>query len=334
MTSSSSVESHPLSAFGPVGDSLVRTLRADRLAASYLFEGSDDESLREVALTFAASILAESPPGPAAGRAFELAMVWRHPDLHHLERDKATVISVAALTSILEKAHAKPFEGRFQVFVVEPAEAMEPEGIARYLKTLEEPPPGTVFLLLTTRADRLPDTVLSRCARLRFPPLEPEVIVRRLVRDGVDAQEASEAAECCGGSLGRARRIVDAGLCELADALGGVGMRHKPETAHVVESVRSALEKRAKDIAAAQQGEVDRGRETIRRLLGDLIYVLSTDVRRVAAGDEPRFIKGISPAEAMHLFSLWSERAAAVHRNVTPVLILFELVRTMRTLRS
>ncbi|MDJ0975983.1 MAG: hypothetical protein QNJ98_16105 [Planctomycetota bacterium] len=334
MTSSSGVSTHPLTAFGPVGASLVRTLEADRLASSYLFEGSDDESLREAALTFAASILAESPPGPPAGRAYELAMVWRHPDLHRLERDKATVISVAALTGILEQAHAKPFEGRHQVFVIEPAEAMEPEGIARYLKTLEEPPLGTVFLLLTTRADRLPDTVLSRCARLRFPPLENDVIQRRLVRDGVDPQEAQEAADCSGGSLGRARRIIDGGLCELAESMGAVGMRHTPETAHVVESVRAALEKRAKDIAAQQEGEVDRGRETVRRLLGDLIYVMSTDVRRVAVGDEARFIKGITAAEAMHLFSLWSDRAAAVHRNVTPALILFELVRTMRLLRG
>ncbi len=334
MTSSSALETHPLHAFGPVGGSLVRTLMGDRLASSYLFEGSDDESLREVALTFAASILAESPPGPASGRAFDLAMAWRHPDLHRLERDKATVISVAALTGVLEQAHAKPFEGRHQVFVVEPAEAMEPEGIARYLKTLEEPPSGTVFLLLTTRADRLPDTVLSRCARLRFPPLTPQVIVSRLMRDGVESHEAEEAAECAGGSLGRARRIIDAGLPALAESLGSVGMRHTPETAHVVESVRSAIEKSAKDIAAAQEGTVDRGRESVRRLLGDLIYVLSTDVRRVAVGDEARFVKGVTAAEALHLFSVWGDRAAAVHRNVTPAIILLELVRTMRALRA
>lgn len=340
MTSSSSLEGtaappamgdHPLTAFGHVGTVLYQTLASGRLASSYLFEGSDEEGLRTAAEVFAACILAESPPGPPAGRAYELARVRRHPDLHRLERDKATVISVAALSVVLEQAHAKPFEGAHQVFIVDPADAMEPAGIARYLKTLEEPPAGTVFILLTTHADRLPQTVLSRCARLRFAPLRASQIARRLEDGGAEPPDAAEIARAAGGSLGRAQRIADAGLCTLARRLAEVGMGSAPDTAAGIESVRAALEKSAKDLASADSGPAEQGRQAVRTLLDDLIYVLCVDVRSAAAGRGVEYVRGLAPRDAIDLLGRWGELSASVHRNVTPVLILFELVRTLRT---
>lgn len=322
---------HPLHAFGPVGDLLYRTLSADRLASSYLFEGADEEGLREAAGVFAASILAESPPSPPVGRAYALARSGTHPDLHRLERDKATVISVAALTRVLAQAHAKPFEAAHQVFIVDPADAMEPEGIARYLKTLEEPPLGTVFILLTTHADRLPPTVLSRCARIRFAPLTARAITSHLMEAGLEGDAAAEVARGSGGSLGRARRIADADLCALAARLGEAGRSQPQEAAAVVESVRAALEKCAKDLAAASTSEVDLGRQAVRILLDDLLYVLCVDARAATASRRTRYVGDLRPAYGQELLARWGELNAAVHRNVTPVLILFEIVRVLRS---
>lgn len=322
---------HPLAAFGHVGAVLYQTLASNRLASSYLFEGSDPESLRDAAEVFSACILAESPPGPPQGRAYELARVRRHPDLHRLERDKATVISVAALSAVLEQAHAKPFEGAHQVFVVDPADAMEPAGVARYLKTLEEPPSGTVFILLTTHADRLPETVLSRCARLRFTPLRTAQVARRLEQSGIEPPDAEEAARVSGGSLGRAQRVADAGLCSLARRLAEVGLASAPNVATAIESVRAALEKSAKDLASADSGPAEQGRQAVRTLLDDLIFVLCVDARSAAAGQPVEYLRGLGPSAAIDLLHVWGELNAAVHRNVTPVLILFELVRTLRS---
>ncbi len=106
---------HALNAYGPPGAMLFRTLVNEKLGASYLLEGADAAGLRDLAMVLAASILTSSPPAPSDGPAFERVMRGKHPDLTWIERDKATVISVASMTAVLERAHMKPLEGERQV---------------------------------------------------------------------------------------------------------------------------------------------------------------------------------------------------------------------------
>ena len=252
MTSSTD---HPLAAFGDVGATLLHALEIERLSPSYLFEGMDAESLREAALAFAAGILAGSPPGPANERVFRLALAGKHPDLHVLTKDKATVISVKALAPVLERAHSTPLECEHQVFLIQPAEAMEAAGMARYLKSLEEPPEGTIFLLVTTRPDRLPDTVLSRCRRTRFPPLGDDFLVARLERDGVALDEARAACRHAGGSLQRARRLVEADILRVAGDLCSAARSLAPETERAAAAAFAHLQQQAATLAAADDSE-------------------------------------------------------------------------------
>jgi len=80
------------------------------------------------------------------------------------------------------------------------------------LKTLEEPPADTHFVLCTAEARRLPVTVLSRCQRLRFLPVDESQIVAWLVdENGAEPQAAQQAAQLAAGSPGRALRELEAG---------------------------------------------------------------------------------------------------------------------------
>ena len=321
---------HPLAAYGRMGQVLLRTLAAERLSPSYLFEGSDASALHEAARAFAAGILAGSPPGAGDERAMRLALAGTHPDLHELRKDKATVISVAALTPVLERAHSTPLEGEHQVFLIDPAEAMEPAGIARYLKSLEEPPPGTVFLLVTTRAERLPDTVLSRCRRLRFPPLEDEVIEARLRDDGVEAGAARRAVRAAGGSLERARRFAEHELTDLAAVLVNTALDRREGIGRCADTALARLDAIAAVRAEADPGDTSTKRQHVRVLLSDLLRILTVEARDRASGGESLLPPSLDADTALELVRAWGTLDAAVALNVTPAVVLIQAMAELR----
>jgi hypothetical protein len=325
-----SLSEHPLVAFGEVGAVLLRTLASERVSPSYLFEGMDPETLLEGALAFAAGVLAGSPPKPADTRIFELAQAGTHPDLHILTKDKATVISVKALKPVLERAHTTPLECDHQVFIVHPAEAMDPEGIARYLKTLEEPPTGTVFILLSTRPERLPDTVLSRCRRTRFPSLGDESLAKRLVQDGLPQDEAQAACRHAGGSLVRARRMTECGVVSIAMDLARAAADDLPRVEQAAADALAHLQREATRMAAEDTTETDTKRQHVRALLGDVLRVLCVEARDRAA-DRPSPLLGEVPVPmALSLLTKWGALDAAVAANVTPSAVLIETAAVLR----
>lgn len=327
MTSSTE---HPLEPYGAAGALLLRTLAAERLSPSYLFEGADSEALHAAARAFGAGVLAGSPPAPPDERIFRLALEGTHPDLHELSQDKATVISVAALTPVLARAYTTPLEAAHQVFLIDPAEAMEAEGVARYLKALEEPPEGTVFVLVSTRAERLPETVLSRCRRVRFPPLSDAAIARTFESEDVDADVAAQAALCAGGSLARAQRLVEHDVLGAARAIVDAATSAEPRVAETAKRVLAQLQKGAADLAATDARETDTKRQYLRVFLRDVLRVLCVSARERAAGRAGGPLPALDPERALDLISAWGELEAAVVSNVTPVAVLIEAIAVMR----
>jgi DNA polymerase-3 subunit delta' len=317
---------------GRLGASLERTVSTDRLSPSYLFEGADHDLVREAATAFCARVLGADVEGPARQRVERLVAKGTHPDFHVQGKDKATVISVAALTAVLAEAHGAPIAGRRQVFLIDPAEAMEPEGVARYLKALEEPPRGTVFVLVTTRADRLPETVLSRVQRIRIPPGSVASIRARLEADGADPMEADTLARWAGGSLARARRFAATGVPDVVRALVGAASSAQPRTAGVVDAALATLGKDAADLAESTgEGRPDRKREAVRVLLTDVLYALSVEARDLVAGrTDAGLLRGVDADVGLRLLERLGALAAAVPANVTPAVVLVEAVRILR----
>ncbi|MBI5125777.1 MAG: DNA polymerase III subunit [Planctomycetes bacterium] len=107
-----------------------------------------------------------------------------HPDLYWVaplegKRD----IAIRQIRDLEDRAYLKPLEANRRVFVLEDADKMTEEASNCLLKTLEEPPPGTLFLLTTTSVPSLRRTILSRCQMVWFQPLPTEV-VRGLIDGG------------------------------------------------------------------------------------------------------------------------------------------------------
>src|SRR4029077_17005159 len=102
-----------------------------------------------------------------------------------------------------------PHEGRARLVLVDPADELNETASNILLKTLEEPPAGTHFVLVTTAAAHLLTTIRSRCQRLLFSPLPAALIVDALAHGhGVERAAAEQAASLAGGSLGRALALA------------------------------------------------------------------------------------------------------------------------------
>lgn len=207
----SSDNDHPVRALfaGVIGQPrAVETLRAaaSNPVHAYLFVGQSGAGPRAASRAFAAALLCPHG-GCGECRACRRALAGTHPDLVVVERTGAA-LDVDDARRLISLALRRPFEASRQVLVVTDVHLAERAAPA-LLKTVEEPPPSTVFVLL---ADDVPpelSTVASRCAEVPFPPVAPDAIAAWLVDRGTEPDRARSIAEGSGGDLDRARLLAE-----------------------------------------------------------------------------------------------------------------------------
>ncbi|MGH9244748.1 MAG: hypothetical protein ACRD29_10610 [Acidimicrobiales bacterium] len=179
----------------------------DRPVHAYLFVGPAGSGKRQLARSFAASLLAAGAARADVERHVRLALSEQHPDLVVVERSGAA-IRVEEAEQLIRLAVRSPVEGDRKVIVGIGFEATEPPAAAKLLKIVEEPPPSTVFVLLAEDVPPELVTIASRCVRISLEPLTEGVIAGRLVQEGVAEEAAQEAAAAAGGNLSRARLLA------------------------------------------------------------------------------------------------------------------------------
>jgi DNA polymerase-3 subunit delta' len=145
-----------------------------------------------------------------------------HPDVLLVEPGDSGSIRIDQVRDIVDRAAYRPFEGRRRAVIVDEADALMPAAQNALLKTLEEPPSASVFMLVTSRPDMLLATVQSRCPRLRFRPLDADDVAAVLMRLGRREDEARAVAATADGSIGRALEASAAELVEARDVAGRV----------------------------------------------------------------------------------------------------------------
>src|SRR5258706_4593472 len=127
-----------------------------------------------------------------------------HPDVLIVSPGDSGAIKIDQVRDIVDRAQYRPFEGRRRVVIIDEADALVAQAQNALLKTLEEPTPSSVFILVTARPDMLLPTVLSRCPQLRFRPLSAADIATALTARGRTETEARAVAATADGSLGQA----------------------------------------------------------------------------------------------------------------------------------
>jgi DNA polymerase-3 subunit delta' len=178
---------------------------ARRPVHAYLLHGPPGSGKRSAGRAFGAALLCPDG-GCGVCNTCRRALAGTHPDLVEVERTGPSV-DVEEARTITARSQRHPMEAARQVLLVADVHLAD-RSVPALLKTVEEPPPSTVFVLL---ADDLPPvlaTVISRCVQVPFDPVAPEVVAEWLVGRGVDPGLAAEVAHASGGRLDRARLLV------------------------------------------------------------------------------------------------------------------------------
>lgn len=189
----------------------MRILRrsAERPAHAYLFHGPEGVGKRLAAFSFVKTLFCLEKGEDCCGQCLPCRKVDRgtHPDVILLEPE-GDRIKIEKIREIILESEKKPFEESRKAFVIERAESMTEAAANALLKTLEEPPGSSVFILLSVNPDSLPSTVRSRCRVVAFGRLSPDLIRLFLNRDASGGGEETDLRVALSkGVPGRLARI-------------------------------------------------------------------------------------------------------------------------------
>lgn len=145
---------------------------AGRLPHAILLKGPAGIGKAALAEWLARAVLCDVPASAPCGTCASclLHAAGNHPDLRHVEPEPGKKqISVEAVRALIQDLALTGYRGGRRVGIVAPADALNVAGANAFLKTLEEPGPGTLLLLVASRTDRLPATIVSRCQQVAIP---------------------------------------------------------------------------------------------------------------------------------------------------------------------
>lgn len=309
---------------------LQRVVAAHRIAHAYAFVGPQGVGRRLAALAFAQACLCAAG-GCGSCSACRRVATGHHPDCQMLTptppKDNPRGAATLRIEQIRELEHwaaLAPLEGPRKVFILDDAERMTLPTAQALLKTLEEPPPRTLLILIVANTGALPPTVLSRCQRVRFGPLDEAAAAAVLERHGVDPAGTRLLVRLCQGQVGLA----------LGADLGGLQARR----AAALELLAAPLPRLA---GCLDEASLDRA--GVAAYL-EVYWFWYRDALCLAAGGDPSLLvngdrqddltalaKG-APFEALaHTLRGIKEAWLALEGNVNPRLALEQALLTARS---
>lgn len=193
-------------------EALLRASREGRVSHAYLFFGPDGIGKKLMAIEFGKvlnCLRENSNGGHCDCNSCKKIEKGIHPDVFLVEQKGVKDIKVDQIREeVEERLFFKPFEGRYKLAIVDNAHRMNPSAQNAFLKTLEEPPPDSVIVLISSQPQALLPTIHSRCQSVEFKPLPQEVILDEIKRrTDLSPDEYIIASRLSGGSLGRALNL-------------------------------------------------------------------------------------------------------------------------------
>ncbi len=309
---------------------LAGSIARGTLPPSLLFTGPEGVGKRLAAQAVAEALNCLSFQGrDACGSCAACRRIARgsHPDVLAIEPPEVGATKIDVVRPAIAAAAYRPFEGRCRVVIVNEADRLTEDAANALLKSLEEPPAGTVFILVTARPEVLLPTIRSRCSQLRFGRLSASDVARFLVeRQGMEAEEAHAVAAVADGSPGRA---LEAGTRAYRD--GRTAALSALRAVSAASSPRARLQAAAglmagKPSSAGERDELATRITMLSALLRDLALVahgvrgealanadLADDLRTLGSSFDDR--------RASRAFVAADRALAALRRNASPKIV-------------
>jgi DNA polymerase-3 subunit delta' len=302
-------------------DLLARSVKSGALPPSLIFAGPSGVGKRLTALSVAQALNCTDPQttvdkSDACGVCAACRRIARgvHPDVPIVEPGESGSIKIDQVREIVDRAAYRPFEGKRRAVIVDKADALVPAAQNALLKILEEPPPSSVFMLVTARPDTLLATVRSRCPRLQFRPLPPGDVASVLMRLDHTETEARAVAATAGGSVGRALEASAGELVEVRE----IAQRVLAQAAETTEPGRRI--EGAKELGAQTRDQLALQLRAMASLLRDVeILATRADDRALANADVRSAIERLTPAyrgaRGVRAFTAIDRALVALERN-------------------
>ena len=309
---------------------LSRSVANKTLPPSLILAGPDGVGKRLTAVSIAQALNCLSPVSTdACGECSVCRRIARgvHPDVHMIVAGDSGSVKVDRVRDAVARTMYRPFEGKRRVTIIDEADALMTSAQNALLKTLEEPPASSVFILVTSRPDSLLATVRSRCSVARFARLAASDVAAVLERDHRYARrDALAAAAAADGSV---RRALDIEAGDVADARSTVGELLR--SARGRSDARTRLE-RAKELltgggtAAFEREHLVVQLQALASMVRDLgVLATGADARLLANVDLRAELdvlaKSFDSERAVRVFVAVDRAHDALDRNVSPKVV-------------
>jgi DNA polymerase III subunit delta' len=329
-----------------------RAWQRGRLAHAYLSTGPEGVGKRLFAEELAKALLCEarpphpspSPPGgeglgvrghlEACDRCPACVQVeaGTHPDYFTAGRPADSPnLPIEVVRELCRNLSLKPARGRGKVAVLDDADDLDdpPSNHAAanaFLKTLEEPPPHSVLILVGTSAERQLPTIVSRCQVVRFAPLSESLVAELLPGQGVeDPAQIARLARLSGGSLGQARALADPALWDFRRTLLEGLARPQPDTVALGQAWMRFVEEAGKE-GAVQRRPAALVLRLVIEFLQDALALSLGGTPRLAEAEDLAALRALAeragPERLLEAVERCLEADAHIDRRVQLVLIL------------
>jgi DNA polymerase-3 subunit delta' len=192
---------------------LRKSMAHGRIRHAYLIAGAESVGKETLARAFAMTLNCTNPDHQPCGECSSCKRIQsgNHPDMIYSERESETSnLKIEEIRGVMQKLALKPFEAKYRIAIFRDFDMAQPRAQDALLKTLEEPSPHAILILLTTALEAVLPTIISRSQVIHLRPAPVQVVYDVLrERHRVDDEAAALLARVSGGRIGWALRALN-----------------------------------------------------------------------------------------------------------------------------
>ncbi|NSL52867.1 DNA polymerase III subunit delta' [Calidifontibacillus erzurumensis] len=307
---------------------LTNSILKDRVAHAYLFEGGRGTGKKEISIQFAKSCFCNNKTGAEPCHVcIECKRIdsGNHPDVLFISPDGLS-LKKEQIIELQREFSKKSVEAKGKIYILEHADKMTTQAANSLLKFLEEPSGRTVAILLTEQVQQILPTILSRCQILNFKPLPPDLLLEKLIEQGVP------------NHLGK---LVSSLTNNLNEALGILSDEWFAQARTIVIQLNEFLIKRGGSQALLflqekwmphfkEKEQLNTGLDLLLLWFKDLLYILIGKENNIIYIDQTELLEeqsvGYSQKKIADHLALILEAKKRLNANVNPSLLMEQLI--------